>query len=66
MTGLAAKIVFVGLVLLIGGVLAFRWALDPWNSHGHGKGWECDATRGGAVTCAKDLPADLQAPRKPN
>lgn len=28
---------------------------DPMNSHGMGPGWECDMTRGGATTCAKDV-----------
>lgn len=30
---------------------------------GLGAGWECDATRGGARICAKDVPENLQKPR---
>jgi hypothetical protein len=52
-------------LLVLAIVLVYRMSLDPWNSHGLGPGWECDATRGGASLCAKDVPLDWQKPRKP-
>jgi hypothetical protein len=50
--------VIVGLVILgIAGMFAIEiiGGIDPMRSHGRGLGWECDASRGGAVTCAQDL-----------
>ena len=44
--------------------LVLKWAYDPFNGHGRGPGWECDATRGGAVICDKDVPPQIQK-RKP-
>ena len=49
-------------VLVLAYVLGY--VPDPWNSHGRGPGWECDATRAGARTCAKDVSAQWQKPRR--
>ena len=55
-------VTILGLILLVGLIfMVFKWAADPMNSHGLGPGFECDATRGGAVTCAKD--AYIQKPQ---
>jgi hypothetical protein len=53
---------FIGCVVLFGAAYALGYVPDPMLSHGRGPGWECDSTRGGAVTCAKDVPV----PIKPN
>jgi hypothetical protein len=58
----------VGLIIacitILGFIAMFAFGgSDPMNSHGLGPGWECDSTKGGAVTCAKDVPLP---PRKRN
>jgi hypothetical protein len=53
LSGLPAKIFFVCLIVLAGIAIAFRWSVDPMNSHGLGRGWECDSAKGSI--CAKDL-----------
>jgi hypothetical protein len=61
------RLVFIVLALAVLAVgVVYRGVLDPWNKGWHGPGWECDMTRGGATICTKDVPPDLQQPRKPH
>ena len=54
---------FFGAIIASGLTYALGYVPDPWLRHGLGAGWECDATRGGARICAKDVPEKLQKPR---
>lgn len=45
--------------------LACGFIPDPWNSHSRGPGWECEPLRGAQV-CFKDVPPELQKPKKAN
>jgi len=54
---------FFGAIVALGLAYALGYVPDPWLRHGLGAGWECDATRGGARICAKDVPEQLQKPR---
>jgi len=43
--------------------MASRWFHDPMNSHGLGPGWECDATKGSASVCVKDVKPSSPPPK---
>ena len=55
-------LVFFAAIAILGLAYALGYVPDPWLRHGQGAGWECDATRGGARICAKDVPEGLQKP----
>ncbi len=46
---------FVAGALIMLASYALGYVPDPMLSHGRGPGWECDATRPAAVTCARDV-----------
>ena len=54
---LSAKVIVgcVACALLVALAFALGYVPDPMLSHGRGSGWECDATKAAAVTCAKDV-----------
>jgi hypothetical protein len=54
---------FFGAIAAFGLAYALGYVPDPWLRHGLGAGWECDATRGAARICAKDVPEKMQKPR---
>jgi hypothetical protein len=55
-------LVFFAAIAILALAYALGYVPDPWLRHGQGAGWECDATRPGARTCAKDVPEKLQKP----
>jgi hypothetical protein len=56
--GFAAAVAALILAYVLG------YVPDPWNSRSRGPGWECYATGAGVRTCAKDVPAQRQKPRR--